>query len=126
MELLQIIEGLKIALDLTDIGFKVKEYLLSTPSELENPAAQEIIKKLSPNSTPQEIVNALIPFYEEKVGLIFKAGNNNGGDLYLHNVQAKAAPGESIVVSGGDGGPLGKGGSTHVSNSTFSGGKKIE
>jgi hypothetical protein len=126
MELLQIIESLKIALDLTDIGFKVKEYFLAKPSELENPVAEEIIRKLPSNATPQEIADALTPFYEQRIGLIFKAGNDNGGDLYLDKVRAEAAPGESIMVSGGDGGPLGKGGSAHISNSTFLGGKKID
>lgn len=126
MEWIQIIDGLKIALDLTDIGFKVKEYFLAKPSEFENPEVQEVIRDLPPNATPQQIINALIPVYELRVGLTFKAGNNNGGDLYLDKVQAVAAPGESIMVSGGDGGPLGKGGNTHVSNSTFSGGKKTD
>lgn len=124
MEWLQIIEGLKIALDLTDLGFKVKEYFLSTPSEFSNPAVQKIIHKLPVDATPLQIVDALTPIYEGRVGLVFKAGDNNGGDLHLHNVHAESEAGTSILVGGGNGGALGKGGSTFISNSTFSGGKK--
>nr|WP_161951862.1 hypothetical protein [Polynucleobacter paneuropaeus] len=44
--------------------------------------------------------------------------------MYIHNAQVEAGTGHGIRVSGGDGGPLGRGGNTVVSNSTFTGGKK--
>ncbi len=124
MEWLQIVEGLKIAIDLTEIGLKVKEYFLSKPSEFDNPEVQKIIHTLPVDATPAQIIDALTPIYEQRASLIFKAGDNNGGDLHLKNVRAESEAGTKIIVGGGDGGELGKGGNTFVSNSTFSGGKK--
>ncbi|CAM3652962.1 hypothetical protein [Polynucleobacter brandtiae] len=110
MDWLQVIESLKLALDLTDLGIKVRDYFLINQAELKDPDVQEVIQNLPFNASPDEIISTLIPLYEEKAHLHFKAGNNNGGDLYIHNVQVEAGPGQGIRVSGGDGGPLGRGG----------------
>ena len=124
MDWFQVIEGLKLALDLTDLGIKVRDYFLTNQVEFESPDVQEVIQHLPFNASPDEIISALTPIYEQKCHLHFKAGDNNGGDLYIHNVQVEAGPGHGIRVSGGDGGPLGRGGNTVISNSTFTGGKK--
>lgn len=124
MDWLQVIESLKLALDLTDLGIKVRDYFLTNQAEFKSSDVQAVIQNLPFNASPDEIISALAPLYEEKAHLHFKAGDNNGGDLYLHNVQVEAGPGHDIRVSGGDGGPLGRGGNTVISNSTFTGGKK--
>lgn len=124
MDWLQVIEGLKLALDLTDLGIKVRDYFLTNQVEFESPEVQEVIRHLPFNASPDEIISALTPIYEQKSHLHFKAGDNNGGDLYIHNAQVEASTGHGIRVSGGDGGPLGRGGNTVVSNFTFTGGKK--
>ena len=52
MDWFQVIEGLKLALDLTDLGIKVRDYFLTNQVEFESPDVQEVIQHLPFNASP--------------------------------------------------------------------------
>jgi hypothetical protein len=127
MDLQTVIDILNAVSSLSDIGRKIRDWISMSPPELNEPVVIASIKSLPADSTAEDIVNLLQPFFNQAAGNIhFKAGNNAGGDLDLKNVHAEAGSGigkaGSVVISGGDGGPLGKGGTVRISNSTFKGG----
>lgn len=116
------------AADLVEIGVAIKDWLFSS---LSNPSKVEAINKalelLPKDAKPNEIIAALEPIFIAKGGAVFlTAGDNGGGDLHIRNsvIEGGSGPGGGggVKISGGNGGPLGKGGVTVISSTTVKGG----
>ena len=127
MDLQTLIGILNTVSSLSEVGKKIRDWISGSPSELNEPVVIATIKSLPADSTADDIINALHPFFSQAAGNShFRAGNDGGGDLELHNVHAEAGSGigqaGSVVISGGDGGPNGRGGTVRIATSTFKGG----
>jgi hypothetical protein len=127
MDLQTLIGILSAVSSLSEIGKKIKDWISMSPPELNEQVVIAAINSLPADATAEDIVNLLHPFFKQAAGNIhFRAGNDAGGDLELQDVHAEAGSGigqaGSVVISGGDGGPNGKGGKVRISNSTFKGG----
>jgi len=128
MSVLEILAALEAAGTLTSAAKAVYEWLRGKHNNGDIESDLQIaLNELPHGADVGEIVRALDSFYKAKGGnLLFKAGNDGGGDLVMTGVHAQAGSGPDgggcIRIAGGNGGPNGKGGTVTISGSKFIGG----
>lgn len=110
------------------IALKIRDWFRSaTNAQNIYPALKAALSKLPKNASATDIVEVLQPFYAAKGGdIALKAGDDGGGDFNLTQAELEAGSGPggggNVSITGGDGGPHGKGGDFNIVGGKIKGG----
>ena len=126
MDLISAITTFNTFASATQHVLKIRTWLSTKLGTKSADAINEVLQQLPTTATPEQIASALTPLYLSENDLLFKAGNNNGGDMNFNNAVIEAGNGAKIIVAGGDGGERGKGGNVNINRTTFKGGNRVE
>lgn len=92
-----------------------------------DPNLKDALDRLPTGASADDIINVLQPFYASTGGdAAVRAGNDGGGNIILTNTRVEGGSGPggggNAVITGGDGGPHGNGGSVNIIGGIIKGG----